>query len=72
MVDDGQRPLSTWLASWRHASRARHTIAFGALLATMGIGLAGSTMRVVGGALLVLGWLALAVGIHAFGRRGAR
>jgi len=70
--EDSARPsLPRWLAGLRSTSRARHTIALGALLSTAGVGLSGSASRVIGGVLLVLGWLVLAAGIHSFGRRGA-
>ena len=69
--EEAPRPsVSGFLAGFRRSSRARHTIALGAMLATMGIGIAGSSSRLVGGTLLVAGWLVLAAGIHSFGRRG--
>jgi hypothetical protein len=50
--------------------RARKTITFGAVCAVLGIGLTGSASPTLGAVFLVVGWMALVVGIHRFGRSG--
>jgi hypothetical protein len=54
-------------------ARARLTRALlvvGAVLATVGVALSGSFSPDLGGLGLILGWFALGVGIHRFGRLG--
>jgi hypothetical protein len=52
---------------------ARRVIVLGAVAVAIGIALTGSAGQgsSVGGVALVVGWLALVVGIHRFGRLGA-
>jgi uncharacterized membrane protein HdeD (DUF308 family) len=49
-------------------SSARRTITLGAVCAVLGIGLTGSASPTLGAVFLVVGWMALVVGIHRFGR----
>jgi hypothetical protein len=50
------------------ASRARRLLTAGAAIVALGIALVGSGHPDVGGPLLLVGWVALAAGIHRFGR----
>jgi hypothetical protein len=58
-------------AAGREARRSRSLIVVGAVLAALGVALAGSESPNLGGVALLAGWLALGVGIHRFGRLGA-
>jgi hypothetical protein len=54
-----------------HARPARALLVLGAVLATAGVALSGSLSPNLGGLALILGWLAMGIGIHRFGRLGA-
>jgi hypothetical protein len=51
--------------------RTRNLIVAGAVLAVLGVALSGSLSPGLGGLSLLLGWLALGVGVHRFGRLGS-
>jgi uncharacterized membrane protein YgdD (TMEM256/DUF423 family) len=50
--------------------RARATLVVGAVATVLGVALSGTASPNLGGVLLIVGWLALVVGIHRFGRLG--
>jgi hypothetical protein len=52
------------------ARRARALLAAGAVLTATGVALSGSVHPDVGSLALLIGWLALGVGIHRVGRLG--
>jgi hypothetical protein len=49
-------------------SRARRLLTAGASVVATGIALVGTGHSDIGGPVLVVGWVALAAGIHRFGR----
>ena len=56
---------------WRERfRRARLLLALGAVGVVVGIAIAGTVSRAIGGFILVTGWLIIGAGIHAFGRSG--
>lgn len=52
------------------ATRARHVLVVAALVTAVGILVAGTVARAVGGALTLAGWSLGIFGLHAFGRLG--
>ncbi len=52
------------------ALRARNLLVGGAVACALGIGVAGSVSRGLGGVITALGWVVLVGGIHTFGRLG--
>ncbi len=50
--------------------RARQVILAGAILAAAGVGALGAWGSLAAGLLLLLGWITLVYGVHAFGRAG--
>jgi hypothetical protein len=51
--------------------RARSALVFAGGLSILGIAVAGTVSRAVGGVFLVLGWLAFVYALHSYGRAGA-
>jgi hypothetical protein len=52
-------------------ARTRSALALAAASSVLGIALAGTVSRTLGGVLLVLGWLAFVYALHSFGRAGS-
>jgi len=50
---------------------ARQTLAFAAIAIALGLGVSGTVSRIAGGVMLLVGWLAMIVGLHRYGRAGS-
>ena len=52
-------------------ARARSTLRVAGGASVLGLALAGTVSRTLGGVLLVAGWLAFVYALHSFGRAGS-
>jgi hypothetical protein len=52
-------------------TRARSTLLVAGATSVLGLTLAGTVSRTLGGVLLVAGWLAFVYALHSFGRAGS-
>lgn len=52
-------------------ARARSSLVVAGGASVLGVALAGTVNRTIGGVLLVLGWLAFVYALHSFGRAGS-